>query len=143
MGEQADEQSVVNERVGRLDLATVDINDVRDFLERIKRYRRRQNDLPETGWNAFQPQQGREMRKRINEEVAVLEEAEERESEREGKHQQCAALTQVREFIEPPTDVKIHDRGSSHEEQEPPIPPPVEEIAGEQQEAVLRPEAKP
>src|SRR5256885_12288498 len=118
MGKQAHEQGIVDQRIGRLDLAMVHIDDVGDFLERIKRYRGRQHDLLEAGRNAFQPQQCREVRKRINEEVAVLEEAEERKIERQGKQQQCAALTRLRESVEPSSGAKIHDRGSSHERSE-------------------------
>src|SRR5256885_14382009 len=117
MGKQAHEQGIVDQRIGRLDLAMVHIDDVGDFLERIKRYRGRQHDLPEAGRNAFQPQQCREVRKRINEEVAVLEETEERKIERQGKQQQCAALTRLRESVEPSSGAKIHDRGSSRSEE--------------------------
>src|SRR5579862_6111515 len=46
MREQADEQCIVHERAGGLELAMIYVNDVSDFLKGVERDSRRQNDGP-------------------------------------------------------------------------------------------------
>ena len=79
VGKQADEQGVVDERFGRLELSLIDVDDVSDFLERVKGYAWRQKNSQHRDRRLMKPHRLESRRERIHEEVEVFEKSEETE----------------------------------------------------------------
>ena len=79
MREQADEQRVFDQRIGRLEFAVVHVDDVCDLLEGVERDARRQQDAQRRDRHLVEPEALQDSGERIDEEVEVLERAEEPE----------------------------------------------------------------
>lgn len=137
MRKQADEESVVNERFCGLDLAVVDVHNVSNFLERVKRNTRREEDAPDAYGNLLQPEQRGEVRGGVHEEIEIFEHAEERKIQDEREIQEEAARSFVGGGSDFARNDVIHERRASHQKEEAPIPPAIKEVAGRKQHVVL------
>src|SRR4051812_11938609 len=88
MRKKADEKSVVHDRFGRFELAVVDVDDVRDRLERVKR---------DAGWQDNSQRGQREVRsargmkqrgERIRKKIEILEYAKEAKVQNQREREQ-------------------------------------------------------
>src|SRR5262249_3339327 len=76
MGEKSDEQSKIEGIFGRLNIATVDVDNITDALKGIEGDSYRQDNL-QMYVEVLQAKHAEECTERIHEEIEVLEEAEE------------------------------------------------------------------
>ena len=81
--EEADEQGVLDQRIGGLRFALIDIGYISDLLEGVERDRRRQDDLPQSMREAVKADQTRHSCEGVDEEVEVLEVTEKAEVQRQ------------------------------------------------------------
>src|SRR4029077_3688052 len=86
MREQADEESIVEERFGSLNPALVDIHDVGDFLEGVKRNARWKENANQRQGDIVNAQPVQSAQERAREEIEVFENPENREVQNEGKN---------------------------------------------------------
>ena len=128
--EQPDEGRVADDAVRGLDVAAVDVDDVRDGAERVERDAERQ-DHAERGEGPPAAEQSAQAVERVEEEAAVLEVAEEREVCRDGRRQEQLAAAAgalpglaLRQVV--PGD-PVHEGGRQEQRHVPPVPQPVEE----------------
>ena len=76
---QRNEQRIVHQPLGRFQLPVIDVHNVRNFLEGVKRDSRRQNDPQYQEGNVVDSHSVQHLHQRIFEEVEVFEEAQKRE----------------------------------------------------------------
>ncbi len=143
MGEQTDEERIVQERLGSLDPTFVHIIDVGDFLKGVKRDAGWKNDTDQGQGNIVSAQLIQPGQKRAREEIEVLEHPKNREiqDEREDKPPFSVCVRRRRsDFL---GDQKVDRRAADHEAKEAPIPPAVKKIASAEKENVLGATIKP
>ena len=131
LGEEADEQGEVEEFVRRLQDATVYVERIRHRLEGVEADAHREDD-PQWSRRDVQPQVAEQVHEGLHEEVGVLEEAQHPEVRAQAAPQVEAATAPVGCGVYCPAGHEVHDGGDPDEREEPPVPPPVEGIAGQQ-----------
>ena len=137
MREQTDEERVVDQGVGRLELPVVHVDDVGDFLERVERNAGRQQDAEHRDGRLMEPERLQRRSERVHEEVEVLERAEEAEIDDERQRQERAPSLAVVGPRDGFRTIEVDNRRRGDEREKPWIPPPVEDITGDEQHHVL------
>src|SRR3954469_16184361 len=135
--EQADEERVVDQGIGRLQAALVDVDDVRNFLKCVKRDPGWKEDSQRRGRSVVEPESFERCRERVHEEVEVLKRTKEPEVDDEGDRQQQFAPCPVVGARDRSRAVEIDDRRRGNQCKEAWIPPPVEHVAGEKEQVIL------
>src|SRR6202030_1783417 len=115
----------------------IDIHDIGDFLEGVKGDSRREKDTPHADGNLLQSKQSREVGRRVDKEIEILEDTEKREVQDQGEEQQQAATSLVGGRGDFPGDDVIHEGRTGHQDKETPVPPAIKKIARGQQKKIL------
>ena len=137
MREQADEERVVEERLGRFHLFPVDVDDVRKLLERVERNAGRQGHLQQRDGGLRQAQSMGQGREGIDEEVEVFEVAEEPEVDANGNREEKTAFFGIRGTADEARAEEIDNGRGENEAQKPDIPPAIKDVTGDQKQHVL------
>jgi hypothetical protein len=135
--EQTDEQSVIDEGFGSLNSSLVDVDNIGDFLKGVERNARWENDADERKRDVMNAQIIEGTEEGTCEEIKVFESPENRKTQNQREDQPPFSM-QVRagrsDFL---GDQKINRCAADHEREEAPIPPAVEEVAGEEKKNIL------
>lgn len=136
LGEEGNVGGVVEERLGGLDAAAEEIDGVGEGLEGIEGDADGEDDLgqPPGALVAEPVGEGADLGDR---EAEVFEGAEEADVEDEREREPAFARRVAGGLMDAATDDVIDDGGEADEQEEAPIPPAVEDIAGDEEQAVL------
>jgi hypothetical protein len=110
-------------------------------LERIERNADGQNDVEHGGRRRIAKLIGHRA-KRVDEKVEVFEEAQQPHVEGDADEQQRLPGTRLLGMANPQPDAVVNDRREGNQAQETPIPPSVEDVAGDQAKDQLSPPAQ-
>ena len=130
--EKADEQAVFDERSRSRNPSFINVHDIRDFLKGIKRNSRRKNDTNERQGNVVKTKVVQHADKGPGKEIKILENPKNREVQKQGKDEPLSAMWILllgNDFL---SDQKIHGGAANHEREEPPVPPAVEKVTGQE-----------
>src|SRR5215469_6756945 len=135
--EKADEQAVFEERSRSPNPSFIDIHDIGDFLKGIKGDSRGKNDANERQGDVVKTQVAQHADQGAGKEIKILENPKNREVQNQGKDEPFPAMWILplgNDFL---SDQKIHGRAANHEHEEPPVPPAVKKVTGQQKKDVL------
>jgi hypothetical protein len=135
--EEADEETILEKRLGSLNPPLVDVHNVGDFLKRIKRYARGKDNANQGERDIVNSKSFEAGKEGAREEIEIFKDPQNHEiqDEREDK-----PLPPVRvraagsNFLR---DQEVHRGAADHESEEAPIPPTVEKVAGQKEEDIL------
>ena len=136
-GKEGDEGGEGHGVTGGLEVAPIDVDGVGEGLEGVEGDADGQDDLQGGGvhGDAEGVPRGNPV---LDEEVGVLEVAEDAEVDGEGDPQPPFLPRLVGRFFNADADEKVDDGGEGDEPEEAPVPPPVEDIGRNEQQQVLR-----
>ena len=132
LGEERNVQEDVEDRSRRRDHAAIDVDDVGDALEGEERDPDREHDL-EKRQLALQPYREHEVVQALDEEAVILEEPQSDEVERHAYAKDPTPPPAVVGRVDQQAGGVVDRRIAGEQEAEPPIPVPVEEVAGRHQ----------
>src|SRR5690242_7443900 len=126
--EQADKQTVIEERPRGLDASFVHVHDVGDFLKRIKRYPRGKKDADQRQRDIVKAEVIQHADKGAGKKVKIFENSENREVQNQREGEPFVAIRVLGRRHNLLGDQEI-DRGTAnHEGEKAPVPPAVEEV---------------
>ena len=135
--EEGDEGAKGDGVAGGLEVAPIDVDGVGEGLEGVEGDADGQDDLQ--GGGVHGDAEGLPGRDPVlDEEVGVLEVAEDAEVDGEGHPQPPFLPRFVRRFFNADADEEVDDGGEGNQPEEAPVPPPVEDIRRNEQQEVLR-----
>src|SRR5271165_5962334 len=139
---EANEESIIDKRISRLDLPSIDIDYVCDFLEGVEGDAGRKQNPQQRHRNVVETHRRQHSGERLDEEIEILEESEKAKVNNQRQDQEGPSLHGILQSGELPRYQKINAGATCHQKQESPIPPTVKEIACGEQEDILRPPAQ-
>src|SRR5690606_20053457 len=139
--EEAHVEHEVDEAARRLELSAVHVDRVRHRLERVEGDAYRQHDAEHLPGRRY-TQRVEQRHQAADEEVGVLEEAEDAEVDRDRQPQHELLAPGARRVGDPPGREVVRDGGDEDQPEEAPIPVAVEDVAGDDQHDLARLAAK-
>jgi hypothetical protein len=138
--EEGDEERVVEERRDRLRAAEVHVERVRHRHECVERDADRQHDVP-LGRDVDDAERRHQRLPVLQQELAILEEADEADVDADGDHEPGAAhgAALVARPVDAACDEPVDDRRGPQQQDERRIPGRVEDVARDEQVHLLRP----
>src|SRR5258706_325274 len=114
VGEEHDEQRVVEKIPFGAQLAAINVDDVTDGFEGVKRNAQGQND-PQCGRVSASAEEIDHGHGAVDEKIGVFEKAQNRQADDDADDQQCAAKFRSLGGFDPLRDNKIESRGKQHD----------------------------
>ena len=135
LGEEGDEGQEMNDSSAWRELSAVDVDGIAHRLEGVERDAHRQDDVQRAQLERH-VQIRQQVRQRLDEEIVVLEEAEDGQVARHARDEQRLAPARRRDALQPQADPVIEQAREREQPEEPPVPPAVEKVAGRDDEEV-------